>query len=133
MIVLDTSVVSYIFNRRPKTQYRYYRRRIRNRRALISFQTLEERWYGAYSGGWSEKRKSELAIHLGQYEVIWPSAELVDICARLRAERKSAGREIAVADAWIAATALMLDCPLASHDGDFEGIPNLELIRNPSR
>ena len=131
MIVLDTSVVSYIFNRDPTAQY--YQHRIQGRRALISFQTLEERWYGAYLVSWGEKRKSELASHLRQYEVIWPSAELVDICARLRAERRSAGREITVADAWIAATALMLGCPLASHDGDFVGIPDLEVIRNPSQ
>ena len=131
MIVLDTNVVSYIFNNDPAA--RYYLHQIQDRRALISFQTLEERWFGAYSGGWNERRRNELSSHLRQYEVIWPNAELVDICARLRAERKAAGREIAVADAWIAATALMLDCPLASHDGDFEGIPDLELIRNPSR
>ena len=130
MIVLDTSVVSYIFNRDPTA--RYYQNRIQGRRALISFQTLEEQWYGSYSGGWGEKRKNELANHLRQYEVVWPSDELVEICARLRAERRSAGREIAVADAWIAATALMLGCPLASHDRDFVGIPDLELIRNPS-
>ena len=131
MIVLDTNVVSYIFNRDPVAQY--YQHRIRGRRALISFQTLEEQWYGANLRGWGDKRKNELANHLRQYEVIWPNAGLVEICAQLRAERRSAGREIAVADAWIAATALMLGCPLASHDGDFENIPDLELIRNPSR
>ena len=38
-------------------------------------------------------------------------------------------REMGQADAWIAATALLLDCPLASSDRDFLGHPNLELIR----
>jgi len=33
------------------------------------------------------------------------------------------------ADAWIAATALLLECPLASHDGDFADIPGIELLR----
>ena len=40
MIVLDTSVVSYIFSRDRRA--RYYMERIRGRRALVSFQTLEE-------------------------------------------------------------------------------------------
>jgi predicted nucleic acid-binding protein len=57
---------------------------------------------------------------------------MIDICAKLRAERRSAGRELQMADAWIAATALLLDCPLASHDIHFVGIPNLQLIRDPS-
>ena len=39
-----------------------------------------------------------------------------------------AGRRLSVADAWIAATALYLGCPLATHDRDFIGIPNLRLI-----
>ena len=82
--------------------------------------------------GWGDRRKNELAHHLEQYEVIWPSLELVATCARLRSERKSAGREMQATDAWIAATAIMLNCPLASHDRDFSDIPDLELIQLPS-
>ena len=41
----------------------------------------------------------------------------------------SVAAQVANADAWIAATALMLDCPLASHDRDFSGIANLALIQ----
>ena len=127
MIVLDTSVVSFIF--KGDSRARYYQRRIRDQRAFVSFQTVEEQWYGAYARGWGGRRKNELARHLEQYEIVWPSPELVEICASLRAECRSAGREIQVADAWVAATALMLKCPLASHDGDFKDIPDLVLIR----
>ena len=99
----------------------------------ISFQTLEELWYGAYTKGWGDRRKNELALHLEQYEIIWPSSELVttEVCARLRSERKSVGREMRESDAWIAATAIMLGCgwALASHDHDFSDIPDLELIQ----
>ena len=130
MIVLDTNVVSYIFNQDPRASY--YLDRIRDQRACISFQTLEEQWYGARYRGWGEQRKSELAAYLNLYEVIWPNAEIVAICARLRADRRTAGRKLEVADAWVAATALMLQCPLASHDRDFSGIPRLELIRSTS-
>ena len=129
MIVLDTSVVSYVFSRDRRA--RYYIERIRGRRALISFQTLEEIWYGAYSKDWGKIRMSELTRHLDQYETVWASPELVGACARLRSERKSAGREIQSADAWIAATAIILRCPLASHDRDFADIPDLELIQAP--
>ena len=126
MIVLDTSVVSYIFNEDDRASY--YLVQAQGRRAVISFQTLEELWHGVYAGGWGKRRKNQLVGHNKQYTVIWSTAELVDICAQLRAERKASGRTLQSADAWIAATAIMLQCPLASLDRDFSGIPELEVI-----
>ena len=72
---------------------------------------------------------NELLQYLDRYEVVWSTPELVEISARLRDERERTGRKLNTADAWVAATAIMLDCPFASHDGDFSDIPNLELIR----
>ena len=72
----------------------------------------------------------DLLSYLESYEVIWPNTDLVTVCASLRAERWAAGRQLQMADAWIAATALYLDCPLAAHDVHFVGIPNLGLIRD---
>ena len=126
MILLDTNIVSYIFNGSDAADP--YLERLRGQRALISFQTLEELWYGAWWAGWGERRNAELARHLEHYEVVWAGPELVDVCARLRSERKSAGRELPVADAWIAATALLLNCPLASRDHVFSDIPGLERL-----
>ncbi len=129
MIVLDTAVISYIYNRDSRAVY--YLARTRGLRAFIAFQTLEEMWKGAYARGWGNRRMGELERYLRQYEVVWPGPRLVDLCARLRVEREEAGRRLNTADAWIAATAVMLDCPLATHDRDFSGIPNLEVIQSP--
>ena len=126
-IVIDTNVVSHIFNRNNEAAY--YIEKMHDSQWIISFQTLEELWYGAYSKGWGSRRKTELAHHLERYKVIWPDEKLVYICARLRQERKSVGRVMGQADAWIAATALSMDCPLASSDRDFSGIPELDLIQ----
>jgi predicted nucleic acid-binding protein len=42
---------------------------------------------------------------------------------------QAAGRRIETADAWIAATALLYDAPLVTHNGsDFLGVPGLRLI-----
>ena len=128
-IVLDSNIVSYIFNRNPIA--RYYVERLRGARQYISFQTLEEAWYGAHHRSWGASRRQDLSSHLERYEIIWPDADLVGACARLRAERRAAERELGMADAWIAATAIMLSCPLASHDGHFVGIPHLQLLRSP--
>lgn len=129
-VVLDTSVVSIIYADNDLAPY--YRERTKGEHAAISFQTLEELWFGAIKNGWGTRRMKELESHIDRYEVVWPSPTLVEICAALRAERERAGRRLDTADAWIAATAIMLGCPLATHDNDFDGIPNLEIIKRPT-
>lgn len=129
-VVLDTSVVSLIFGGDRLAEH--YKTEIAGLRPLVSFQTLEEMWFGACARNWGARRRNDLARHLEQYVVVWPTEELVDICAQLRCARKSAGRGLMTADAWIAATALVLKCPLASHDRDFSGISDLSLIQAPS-
>ena len=126
-VVLDTSVVSIIYRSDPRSSY--YEEQIKGRGAVISFQTLEELLFGAYNAGWGERRASELKRHIERYEVIRADAVLADISAQLRHERESVGRKLETADAWIAATAIMLECPLATDDKDFDDIPNLEVIR----
>ena len=79
----------------------------------------------------ASQAQDEMELHLQQYRTVWANPALVAIPASLRNQRQRAGRTLSTADAWIAATALILDCPLASHDRDFSGIPNLDLIRDP--
>jgi predicted nucleic acid-binding protein len=130
-VVLDTSVVSIFF--RKDTRADFFEAEIAGRQPVISFQTQEEALFGAIKRGWGARRMNQLRRHLAQYEPIGVTPELIEICARLRSERESAGRQLKTADAWIAATALLLGCPLATTDGDFEGIPDLELIRASSQ
>ena len=69
-----------------------------------------------------------------RFEVVWPTEELVGISADLRSKTRRIGRELKVADAWIASTAIMLDCPLVAHDRDFshvQRILGLPLIQHP--
>lgn len=129
-VIVDTSVVSLMF--RGDGPAEYYMDRIAGLSPCVSFQTVEEAWFGAYVSDWGPHRRNDLARHLEQYEVVWPTEELVEICARLRCDRQSRGRRLAKADAWVAATALMLDCPLASHDRDLSGIADLTLIQAPT-
>ena len=131
-IVLDTSVVSIVFRAGIDERTRYYLDQVAGRRPVISFQTLEEMLFGAALANWGPRRTNELMQHLDQYEVVWAGPELVQHCARLRRNRQQAGRMLKPAEAWIAATAVMLGCPLASDDRDFAGIPDLELIQSSS-
>lgn len=126
LVVLDTSAVSLLF--RDDERSSRLAGRIRGQRAVISFQTLEEMRFGAYRAKWGDRRISALDRHLQQFEVIWPNPELVATCARLRVRQEETGKRLATADAWIAATALLLGCPLLAKDSDFERVDGLNLI-----
>ena len=130
-VVLDTTVVSLLFNLTPGTPYPYYQERLEGMRGVISFHTLEEAWFGAYRRGWGDRRRGALAEHLALYTVVWPEVTLVAETARLRAAQERKGRPLSHPDAWIAATALSLGCPLAAHDRDFGGVDGLALIQAP--
>lgn len=127
-VVVDTSVVSILF-RQDSERFDYYQNALAGYELMVSFQTLEEALFGAYNANWGQRRLSELTEHLASFRVIYPNRRLVDLSAQLRSETRKAGRELKSADAWIAATALMLDCPLAADNGDFVVVPNLTLIR----
>ena len=128
-IVVDTSVVSHLF--RGGHIASYYAGELGGHRLVISFQTLEEIRFGAVNAGWGTRKNADLARHLLKYQVIWPNRRIVESCADLRHSAERVGRKLKTADAWIAATAIYLNCPLASHDRDFSGVPNLTLIQQP--
>ena len=49
-----------------------------------------------------------------------------------KSAREKKGRPITFADAWIAAAALQLNVPLATHNArDYAGIPNLVVLTAP--
>ena len=125
-VVLDTNVASYIYT--GNSRARFYESATEGMQPVISFQTLEEIMITPIKNGWGRRRFNALRVHLRRYEVIWPSMELVEISTRLRAAMELAGHRMGAADGWIAATALYLDCPLATHDRDFIGVPGLRLI-----
>jgi len=48
--------------------------------------------------------------------------------ARLRVLLRDAGRKMPVNDSWIAATAMSLDVPVVTQDGDYAEVPGLGVI-----
>ena len=109
-VVVDTNVVSYIYRKEPRAEP--YLNEMVGRRAVISFQTYEELLYGVLRSNWGERRRNEFLDYVeANYEMIGYDRELVDACARLRAAAASGrGRPLSPADAWIAATAILLGC-----------------------
>ena len=124
LVVLDTTVVSILFREQTELA-RQYEQILSGLRACISFQTVEEQMFGALKGEWGIRRINQLVSHLNRFEVIQSSPELTEVCSRLRVKQELKGRALQTADAWIAATALLLNCTLAYEDKDFGDIEGL--------
>ena len=126
-VVVDTNVLSFFLN--DDSRGGVWREAIGERVTIISFQTVEEMLFGAERAHWGDRRVGRLVRFLNRYEVFHSNRDLVLVSARLRRECEAAGRTLDTADAWIAATAVLLDCPLASNDRGFAGVPRLALLR----
>lgn len=126
-LVVDTDVVSFIF--KDDTRSALYAPHLSGHMLTISFQTLAELELWALAGGWGERRKQQLARHLRRYLMEHSSPALSRRWAETTDSARRSGRPITAADAWIAATALLLDVPLITHNGaHFTGIDGLRII-----
>ena len=81
---------------------------------------------------WNAKRIDWLRIFLERFGIIPSSHDLVIKWAEVMVAARQAGRRLETADAWIAATAVLYDAPLVTHNAsDYAGVPGLKLITAP--
>ena len=81
---------------------------------------------------WGSRRLDDLRAEIARYLLAPWNEDVVEHFAKIRAHRRSIGREIHVADAWVAATALQLECPVLTHNlRDFANVPGLTIITEP--
>jgi len=91
--------------------------------------TVAELHRGALKREWGERRYQELRTHLRQFAVAPYNEEICIAYAHLVNRLERAGRPIAVADAWIAASALSLGIPLMTHNRrHFSRVPDLHVL-----
>jgi len=126
-VVVDTDVVSFLFKSHP-IAYQYLPD-LADRTPLISFMTLAEldRW--VLAARWGEARRKKLREYLEPFAILPYDRALCTKWAEITIAAQSRGRRIDCADAWIAATALLCDAPLITHNrSDYLGVPDLKLI-----
>jgi predicted nucleic acid-binding protein len=129
LVVVDTCVVSYLYSGIPLADK--YRERIGEDDKAISFMTLAELYYGTLKRGWSDANRDALLTHVARdYDVLPFDVRLCAQWAEVRDQTRRLGRLIRVADSWIAATALLYNASLATHNRKhFEVLePRLHLI-----
>jgi predicted nucleic acid-binding protein len=131
-VVVDTMVISWLFDDRPNPLADRYRGRIGAAPVLLAFQTVMELRFGAMRARWGELRYRRLDRRISDLTVVQPDDEMITMCAQLRTRCQQSGHALADkvhdGDRWIAATAVRLACPLVSHDGVFKDVPGLQLV-----
>jgi tRNA(fMet)-specific endonuclease VapC len=91
--------------------------------------SIAEMRMGAIAAGWGVRRRDLLEQFMGGFGVVYADDALCTSWAMLRADARAAGRSLSPQDAWIAATALGLDAPLATNNRrDFEHVQHLRLL-----
>jgi len=121
-LVVDTDVVSFLFKSHPLAES--YLPILQNHEWLMSFMTEAELEQWVLGAGWGANRIESMRFFLKKFGRIGSSRDLILKWATVRVGARRAGRPIETADAWIAATALLYDAPLVTHNrNDYLGVP----------
>lgn len=128
--VVDTDVLSMTFKR--DTRASLYRPHLQGRQLSISFMTVAELERWALGRNWGTARRAALAEYLHRFTIRHSDEMLCRWWAAVMVSAQRNGRRIEVADAWIAATALLHAVPLITHNAeDYAGVDGLHVITEP--
>src|ERR1035438_307117 len=114
-VIVDTDVVSFLFKNHPIGQL--YSADLAGRAAGVSFMTVAEVEGWTLQYRWGSQRVHWLRLYIERFTVVPSSPDLCCKWAEVMVAAQAAGRRIETADAWIAATALLYDAPLVTHNG----------------
>jgi predicted nucleic acid-binding protein len=102
---------------------------VRGAELVVSFMTLAEMRQGALEANWGPRKCAVLEAYLADFSVLHSDSLLCSTWAAVRNESTQKGRPISSADAWIAATALLLSVPLVTNNPkDYRHLDNLQLV-----
>ena len=126
-VVLDTDVLSFIF--KEDTRGNLYLPHLDGKLTIISFMTLAETDRWAIERNWGPTKRKQMAEFLRQF-VVSPFSR--NVCLRWAEAMDSArrnGRPIQTADGWVAATALVHNLPVLTHNKrHFVGVDGLTVV-----
>jgi predicted nucleic acid-binding protein len=127
-LVVDTDVASFIFKWHPVFAQRYVDV-VRGSELIVSFMTLAEMRQGALDANWGPRKREVLEAYLADFAVLHSDSLLCSTWAEVRNESVRKGRQMSSADAWIAATALVLSAPLVTNNPkDYGHVDRLQLV-----
>ena len=126
-VVVDTDVVSLIF--KGDSRSRKYLPILDGPDLLVSFMTEAELERWILQARWGLERKIQFRQYMKRFVSVPSSRDLILKWAEVMVMARSVGRRIEVADAWIAATALLYDSRLVTKNGgDYLGVAGLKIV-----
>jgi len=126
-VVVDTDIISFLYKR--DTRAKLYEPHLNDPPFIVSFMSLAELRRWALERNWNESRRQQLESYLTRYLVLHSDDLMCDRWAEAMHTARMHGRPIGPADAWIAATALLMDVPLVTHNRThYEGVVGLRVI-----
>ena len=126
-IVVDTDVVSYFFKKDSRAAL--YEPHMVQVPKFISFMTFAELRRWEFQSNWGRLKTTKFELLLADFGVIYADEKLCNIWASITNESKKKGKQISMADAWVASVALMFDIPLVTNNHkDFEHIDGLLIL-----
>jgi len=127
-LVVDTDVASYVFKWHPEFAPKYSQL-LRGSNLVLSFMTVAEMRQGTLDANWGMRQRGLLEAYLTDFAVLHSDDRLCSAWASIRSESRRKGRQIASADAWIAATALVLSSPLVTNNPrDYRHLDHLQIL-----
>jgi len=126
-VVVDTDVVSFLFKAHSLAPA--YQAILAGRSLAVSLFTLAEIEYGMEAKNWGASRRDLMRRFLSRFTLLLPDADTALVWARIKSGCEKRGRPITFADAWLAAAAVRLNVPLATHNAsDFGAVENLIIL-----
>ena len=127
-VVLDTVVASVISPfKKDSSQKRAYQNALVGRSIVLSAQTVAELYSWALRTQWGTQWRERFERFIENFTVAPCDLELAPVWASVRFKSMQIGRELAVADAWIAPTAIHYGLELVTRDKDLVGLAIPEL------
>jgi predicted nucleic acid-binding protein len=127
LAVVDTDIVSFLF--KAHSLAHAYQAILAGRALLVSLVTVAEIEYGMEVEAWRAGRRDLMRRFLSRFTTLLPDSDTAHIWARSKSGSEKKGRPMTFADAWIAAAALQVGVPLATHNvGDYAAVDNLVIL-----
>lgn len=125
--VVDTDVVSFLFKNDSRAAL--YLPALKDRQLLVSFMTVAELEQWVITAKWGASRVKRFQDFMKRFASVPSSRDLILKWAEVMAGARANGRRMEVADGWIAATALLYDAELVTHNfADYVGVPGLKVF-----
>jgi tRNA(fMet)-specific endonuclease VapC len=126
-LVIDTDVVSFLY--KQDTRAELYRPHLTDPPFILAFLTLAEWRSWMRHRHWGAARRRRLERYLQRYQLVYATDALCERWAEATDSARRQGRPIGAADAWIAATALLQNVPLVTHNrAHYVGVEGLIVI-----